>query len=346
MQQHPIPQNVTQYQFRLVGDMTLKQFLELALGLVLAYFFYASNLIIIFKWPCIILSLFLGFGLAFFPIEERPLDVWITNFLKSVYAPTRYIWKKSFRLPSFFLFQAAQYESTVTAVKTVKAPTFGKPAPIQLDLSDSELARVNAVDMLFKQAPVPTSIAPPIAEVTKPSIKVRKLNPATVIFDATGDRPVVARPGKPNIGEPKEVSIPQAPTITVDRQAKSQETNARVAAPIISAPTVKPVAKQQGVTVAAKTINLPAPPKSPNMVVGMVIDGADKMVENAIVQILNSSGIPARAIKTNSLGQFYISTPLADGDYTIEIEKSELVFPTTALKTSGDLIPPLLIKAS
>ena len=75
MQQHPVPQNVTQYQFRLVGDMTLKQFLELAGGMLLAYLIYASNLFIVFKLPLALLGLFLGIALAFFPIEDRPLDV-------------------------------------------------------------------------------------------------------------------------------------------------------------------------------------------------------------------------------------------------------------------------------
>ncbi|KKR52786.1 MAG: hypothetical protein UT88_C0021G0001, partial [Candidatus Woesebacteria bacterium GW2011_GWD2_40_19] len=32
MEQHPIPQNISSYQFRLVGDMTLKQFFQLAGG--------------------------------------------------------------------------------------------------------------------------------------------------------------------------------------------------------------------------------------------------------------------------------------------------------------------------
>ena len=95
MQQHPIPQNVTQYQFRLVGDMTLKQFLELAGGMVLAYLFFASNLIFIVKWPLVILSLLFGAGLAFFPIEDRPLDQWITNFIKAIYQPTRFTWQKT-----------------------------------------------------------------------------------------------------------------------------------------------------------------------------------------------------------------------------------------------------------
>jgi len=71
MQQHPIPQNVTQYQFRLVGDMTLKQFLELAFGLVLAYLFFASNLVFIFKWPLVILSILLGAGLALVAYKDR-----------------------------------------------------------------------------------------------------------------------------------------------------------------------------------------------------------------------------------------------------------------------------------
>src|SRR5689334_279488 len=105
MQQHPVPQNVTQYQFRLVGDMTLKQFLELAGGLVVGYLFFASNLIFIIKWPLALLSVVAGFGLAFFPIEDRPLDQWVINFIKSIYAPTRYIWKKSNKIPNVFTFE-------------------------------------------------------------------------------------------------------------------------------------------------------------------------------------------------------------------------------------------------
>ena len=106
MQQHPVPQNVTQYQFRLVGDMTLKQFLELAGCLLLAYLFYASNLIFIFKWPLVLLSIFFGIALAFFPLEDRPLDTWIINFVKAIYGPTRFNWKKSDKIPPMFIFEA------------------------------------------------------------------------------------------------------------------------------------------------------------------------------------------------------------------------------------------------
>ena len=36
MEQHAIPQQISNYEFKLVGDMTLKQFLKAAAGIVLA----------------------------------------------------------------------------------------------------------------------------------------------------------------------------------------------------------------------------------------------------------------------------------------------------------------------
>jgi len=51
MEQHPIPQNITGYQFRLVGDMTLKQFAMLAGGIIVALLFYYSPFPAFFKFP-------------------------------------------------------------------------------------------------------------------------------------------------------------------------------------------------------------------------------------------------------------------------------------------------------
>src|SRR4030042_1225030 len=73
MEQHPIPQNISSYQFRLVGDMTLKQFFQLAGGIVVGLIFYSSPLLPIIKWPFTIGSALLGVLLAFVPLEERPL---------------------------------------------------------------------------------------------------------------------------------------------------------------------------------------------------------------------------------------------------------------------------------
>lgn len=94
MEQHPVPQNVTTFQFRLIGDMTIKQFGYLAGGIILGYVFYKLPLPFFFTWPLAIGSAVLGFGLAFVPVEERPMDIWIASFFKNVYSPTQYVWQK------------------------------------------------------------------------------------------------------------------------------------------------------------------------------------------------------------------------------------------------------------
>lgn len=94
MEQHPVPQNVTTFQFRLIGDMTLKQFGYLCAGGVLAIISYKLPLPFFFTWPMATAFALLGVGFAFVPIEERPMDVWVFSFFKSIYSPTQYIWQK------------------------------------------------------------------------------------------------------------------------------------------------------------------------------------------------------------------------------------------------------------
>ena len=88
MNQHPVPQNVSSYQFRLVGDMTLKQFGLLAGGVVAGFIIYQLPIHGLIKWPFIFISVLFGFALAFIPIEDRPLDRWLAAFLTSIYSPT------------------------------------------------------------------------------------------------------------------------------------------------------------------------------------------------------------------------------------------------------------------
>ncbi len=106
MEQHPVPQNVTTFQFKLIGDITLKQFAYLAGGIIVAYVSSKFTIIPgIFRWPLTIFSVLLGVGLAFVPIEERPLDRWIMAFIKSVYAPTQFVWKKNNPAPDLLVDQ-------------------------------------------------------------------------------------------------------------------------------------------------------------------------------------------------------------------------------------------------
>lgn len=330
MQQHPIPQNVIQYEFRLVGDMTLKQFLELCIGLGLAYLFFASNLIFLIKWPLIIISILFGAALAFFPIEDRPLDQWITNFLRAIYAPTRFIWEKTNKIPPLFLFEAHAPKVVNTVTKTIKAPSSISAIQQTTDLSDIETTKISSLDSIFKTLSPPPPITKahlPVENIEKPTISIRKLSTPENVAGVTLHSQVTNSPLVPNL-------------TTITKTDSPPANNTVFAAP--SAPRLNVVAP----AATAKHITLPASPKLPNLITGVVVDSNKKLIENAIVQIVSSDGIPARAMKTNSLGQFYTSTPLGNGVYVIEIDKQGLNFPPQKITVNDTILPPIELRAS
>lgn len=94
MEQHPIPQQITSYEFKLVGDMTLKQFGKAAGGVIIALLINSSKLVFFVKWPLIFIFAAGGLALAFVPFQDRPLETWLMSFIKSIYSPTIYTYKK------------------------------------------------------------------------------------------------------------------------------------------------------------------------------------------------------------------------------------------------------------
>lgn len=99
MDQHPVPQNISSYEFHLVGDMTLKQFFQLAGGVLAGIVLYRLPLPFILKWPLIIVAVLVGILLAFVPISGRPFSQWLTAFIKAIYTPTQYIWNPNSTSP-------------------------------------------------------------------------------------------------------------------------------------------------------------------------------------------------------------------------------------------------------
>jgi hypothetical protein len=118
MEQHPVPQNITSFQFRLIGDMTIKQFGYLAGGIILAFISYKLPLPFFFTWPMAAVFALLGFGFAFVPVEERPMDIWFFSFLKNVYNPTVFHWEHTELSPE---------PSKALVPPPAKIPTFKTP---------------------------------------------------------------------------------------------------------------------------------------------------------------------------------------------------------------------------
>ena len=76
------------------------------------------------------------------------------------------------------------------------------------------------------------------------------------------------------------------------------------------------------------------------------MDKVGKIINNVILEIRDSKNHPVRALKSNKLGQFFISTPLPDGVYQIQAEHSDHRFAIMKLEVKGEIIPPLKIQAN
>ncbi len=79
---------------------------------------------------------------------------------------------------------------------------------------------------------------------------------------------------------------------------------------------------------------------------GVTTSKEGRLIEGAIVQVLDSAGVPARAMKTNALGQFATSTPLSPGTYRIEVEADGHTFPAQQLVINDSIIQPFEISAN
>lgn len=173
MQEHPVPQNVTGYEFHLIGQMTLKQFMEVAAGIVVAVIINTTNLPSFVKYPLMIIAGLMGAALAFIPLEGRPLDRWFFAFIKSIYQPTMFFWKKTNSTPPVFTYTQPQgIDSSpkvdYTPIKQARVREFmhtvapATPSPI----SDEESAAANAVLGLFSSPDLPKISSAPLSSIS------------------------------------------------------------------------------------------------------------------------------------------------------------------------------------
>lgn len=186
MEQHPVPQNVTTFQFRLIGDMTIKQFGYLAGGIILGYILYKIPLPFFFTWPLAIGSAVLGFGLAFVPVEERPMDIWIASFFKNVYSPTQYIWQKKQPTPAKIAPPIQQKTPGQTAATAGQAPNITHTQQSVLTwlvgLFSSWFGSTHPVSAPKPEIPrAPVAAAPRHHLPTPPVVPIRAASPGVVI---------------------------------------------------------------------------------------------------------------------------------------------------------------------
>lgn len=344
MQPHPIPQNVTTFQFHLVGDMTLKQFLYLAIGSGIAYvifiFFIADYPLL--AWPTVLISAGLGIAFAFLPINSRPLDLWMAAFLKAIYSPTKRVWKKnnkSYKEDSTFSSRFVTYLSGLQPIQPVGQPT---SQPL------TQSIQTQSPSQLFETQPLPTSeqlqktvdlarqaqsLQMKIiqTERTLNQIRVSAQNQTPIPIDYTKEVNKILADLQNLVSQASQIK--QQLELVHEPRAKVQ------IEPIMPRPKVKVVVptKPKLQQVALTTF--------PNVINGIIKDTSGNSIEGVVVVIYDREGLPVRALKTNKLGQFTGATPLPSGTYTVELEKEGFAFDVLQIELTGVLLPPLLIGA-
>lgn len=403
MIEHPVPQNITSYEFRLIGNMTIKQFLLLLIGGGIGFLFYSTNLPGFFKWPLVTTAVVSGIAMAFIPYEERTMDQWFINFIKAIYRPTKYYWRRVPKPPEFFNYTpipAAMAESKQidmtpyrrTQVKEFLSSLSGEQAAAEVDPLDLLSGGENMAN-LFAQVPAAADVTPGAQQkVSKPSLQTRprplRARTETVFVSSTSSvpssSPTMSAPPPPPTAMMVAQATPQ-PVLTVEREEPKQTTAPAATpkpaevAPIATVtvgrtqateptPTEEVAQSNQAQTGGAylestisaaghselstlpavfdKSLPFPSTAEKPNILIGMVHDSAKSIVPGAIVEILDSANNTVRAMKTNNVGQFYMSSPLKNGVYTIHTDKDGLTFPIYGFEATGGPLDPVDISAS
>lgn len=330
MEAHPIPQNVTSFEFRLIGDMTLKQFGYLATSIGIAYLIFvifAFNYPYI-SWPLIFLFAGGGFAFAFVPIGSRPLDHWLKAFLKAIYSPTKRSWKKegnNYLEDPLFKSRLLMFLPSLTPQPSIPIP----PAPFIQPISQP-LPTTEELDKTVELARKAQTLQVQIIQTERQLTQLRTLT------SQPQQQPIDYSQQVNTILTDLQKLLNQASDIRKQLDEMEQPENQEVIIPQAKIKVVPPSNIKQ-TQLALTTF--------PNVINGIVKNSTNEYLDGAIVVIYDKEGMPVRALKTNKLGQFSGSTPLPSGTYTIETEKENNNFDVLQIELSGQVLPPIAITA-
>ncbi len=359
MENHPIPQDVTGFKFKLIGSVTVKQFLYILAGGILAAVCFMIPVSPIIKLPFSVLFGGIGVMLAFIPIEGRPMDVMIKNFAKALPAENQYIFRKKgadvlvneyFQAPTMTVAKPIEKsESKETNLDSKRALLYGAlKKSYRPDAQEQE--RLSTINSYLNDTAQPVTV--PVqrvdempreqraTQIAQPTV-IPQANISEAIKVVTPAAPMETPTTKPSppvqAADPTpapQFVAPQAPNpMKVEAPRVVQEAQApieTVASPMTTVPaapnTNQSVSPNESSSVSSVTpqaslkAGFPSLPDTPNVVMGIIKDPRGRIIPNILVEIMDPQGIPVRAFKTNALGQFAAATPLPNGEYNVLLE--------------------------
>lgn len=347
MENHPIPQDVTGFQFKLVGNMTLKQFGYVGTGVVLAVILFYSPLGWFLKLLMVPFFAILGVSLAFLPIGGRPMDVMGGFFIKALIKPNQFIYQQvggSLSFANLSLHPVLKQNAPPSAASTKNAPVaHQKEEQLMSYLYSNAADSNNPLDQRESQL-VSKLFDPQNANFPGPQTALQQtsISQAGALAESS------------NISQASPGIIPQQNLTPNDSAINPTNTNVLSAVgPVINEPA-QPTLLNQPASAAlsgSPTIQSPTPKnvgggiEFPNVVSGIVKDPRGNVLAGILIEVLNKDNESVRAFKTNALGQFASATQLPNDEFTITFEdpKKEHKFESVKIEALGSTIPPLTV---
>ena len=109
---------------------------------------------------------------------------------------------------------------------------------------------------------------------------------------------------------------------------------------VATSPRAKIIAPQRAIGKMAPPLTATA-----NVINGIIKDAKGFLLTDVIILVKDRGGEPVRALKTNKIGQFAISTPLPNGVYVLELEKEGCNFDMIEVKLEGNVLLPIEVRA-
>lgn len=305
MDNHPIPQDVTGFQFKLIGNMTIKQFAYLISGFIFAWILLQLPVNIFIKFPFCAFSAAFGAGLAFFPISGRPMDSMIGNYIKALIRPTQFVYEKtggqiyfSNSAPLIPMRSMRQYNNDLNIFPKDKLKAYLE----SLDTKPKNKADEKENNFLMSVSNLAAASSHYLPNASYPNISETSPQPS-LITHADSQKP---------LDQTMPLAKPQIKTAQTPRNLN-------------------------------KSIGMLNIPDSPNLITGITKDPRGNALSNILIEVKDKDSNPIRAFKTNESGKFASATPLMNGRYTIEFEdpKAQNKFEQITIDVTGQIIAPI-----
>lgn len=356
---HPIPQDITGFQFKLIGDMTLKQFAYLAAGAIAAWIVYLLPLFLLIKLPIAVFFLGFGVALAFIPVDGRPLDTMIAYFFKAVFSPTQYIYQK--QGASLGVTPTPDADLTKTLSQNQLKQFLSKMPRIRNPLDKKEMIFFQNVGAISNSPQVPqpkeipshyfatkapTKSTPAPTPQAKPEKKNEDIllnenlqKTAQVLQNELERARKAEEAQRLNQIDPKAFLDTHQKVLELQNMLNEmanqkqelekkliemQRSNMSAKAQVFTPSVAQAPQTTQNVRVIPQAMTKQAgianAPEFPNLLTGIIKDPRGNPLQNILVEVKDAEGNAVRAFKTNALGQFASATALSNGKYTIDFE--------------------------